>query len=280
MPTSVHRRTKIVATIGPGSDNTDMLFRLIAAGVDVFRLNFSHGSAEHHAEVAARVRKQAAIAGRYVGILADLQGPKIRIAGFKDGKVTLASGDRFVLDLDLDKESGNARTVGVDYPELATSLSSGDILLLDDGRIRLQVNHVVNNTVETTVIIGGVLGSRKGINRLGGGLSAPALTQKDIADIKSLHVVQPDFVAVSFVSQAADIEQTKSLLAEVGVYSGIIAKIERAEVVADTETLDAIIEASFGVMVARGDLGVEVGDAQLIGIQKILSRELEAVIAW
>ncbi len=270
MPTSVHRRTKIVATIGPGSDNTDMLFRLIAAGVDVFRLNFSHGSAEHHAEVAARVRKQAAIAGRYVGILADLQGPKIRIAGFKDGKVTLASGDRFVLDLDLDKESGNARTVGVDYPELATSLSSGDILLLDDGRIRLQVNHVVNNTVETTVIIGGVLGSRKGINRLGGGLSAPALTQKDIADIKSLHVVQPDFVAVSFVSQAADIEQTKSLLAEVGVYSGIIAKIERAEVVADTETLDAIIEASFGVMVARGDLGVEVGDAQLIGIQKDL----------
>lgn len=270
MTTPTHRRTKIVATIGPGSDNPDSLFRLIEAGVDVFRLNFSHGSADHHAAVAERVRKQAAIAGRYVGILADLQGPKIRIAGFKEDKIELSAGDRFILDLELDKSAGDQRSVGVDFPDLAESVGAGDTLLLDDGRVRLVVNHVFHKTIECTVVVGGILSSRKGINRLGGGLSAPALTDKDISDIKSLKAVQPDFVAVSFVSTAADIEQTKMLLEEAGVSAGIIAKIERAEVVADTDTLDAIIDASFGVMVARGDLGVEVGDAQLIGIQKDL----------
>ena len=281
MTNALHRRTKIVATIGPGSDNPDSLFRLIEAGVDVFRLNFSHGSAEHHAAVAERVRKQAAIAGRYVGILADLQGPKIRIAGFKDGKVELASGDRFVLDLNMDKDSGDARSVGVDFPELANSVKSGDTLLLDDGRVRLTVNHVVDQTIECSVVIGGILSSRKGINKLGGGLSAPALTEKDIADIRSLSGVNPDFVAVSFVSCAEDIALTQRLLDESGVDSRIIAKIERAEVVADSDTLDAIIDASFGVMVARGDLGVEVGDAQLIGIQKDLisrARRMDRVV--
>ncbi|MBA6413507.1 pyruvate kinase [Parahaliea sp. F7430] len=270
MTLKVNRRTKIVATIGPGSESEPMLAKLISAGVNVFRLNFSHGSAEHHAEVARRIRKQAAAADRYVGILADLQGPKIRISSFREEYVELQQGDRFSLDLSLGEGEGNARAVGLDYPELCDSVSSGDTLLLDDGRLRLTVDEVREGVVECTVVVGGKLSSRKGINRLGGGLAAPALTSKDIADIDSLSQVQPDFVAVSFVSSAADIFQTRDLLLQHQLSPAIIAKIERAEVVADQDTLDSIIEASFGIMVARGDLGVEVGDAQLIGIQKDL----------
>ncbi|TGD75772.1 pyruvate kinase [Mangrovimicrobium sediminis] len=270
MTLKVNRRTKIVATIGPASESDDMIAKLIAAGVNVFRLNFSHGTAEQHATVARRVRKQAAIAGRYVGILADLQGPKIRIAGFRDGPIKLAPGDRLCLDLSLGPDDGDAHSVGVDYPALCESVGPGDTLLLDDGRLRLRVDDVGEHTVETTVLVGGKLASRKGINRLGGGLAAPALTAKDMADIDDLAHVAPDFVAVSFVSSAEDIEQTRDLLREAGLQSAIIAKIERAEVVANEEVLDGIIQASMGVMVARGDLGVEVGDAQLIGIQKSL----------
>jgi pyruvate kinase len=277
----VNRRTKIVATIGPASESEDMIARLIGAGVDVFRLNFSHGTAEQHARVARRIRKQATIAGKYVGILADLQGPKIRISTFRQGSVELAAGDRFRLDLELGEGEGDIRGVGLDYPELCSSVGRGDTLLLDDGRIRLRVDDVEPAAVECSVLVGGKLGSRKGINRLGGGLAAPALTTKDIADIDSLAEVLPDFVAVSFVSRAEDIFQTRDLLAEHDLQPGIIAKIERAEVVADEATLDGIVEASFGVMVARGDLGVEVGDAQLIGIQKALiskARKMDRVV--
>ncbi|MBN7797034.1 pyruvate kinase [Parahaliea mediterranea] len=270
MTPKVNRRTKIVATIGPGSESEAMLGKLIAAGVNVFRLNFSHGSAQHHATVARRIRKQAAEAGRYVGILADLQGPKIRISSFRDGAVELAAGDRFRLDLSVGEGEGTATAVGLDYRDLCDHVSRGDTLLLDDGRLRLRVDDVETSAVDCTVLQGGKLGSRKGINRLGGGLAAPALTTKDIADIDSLAGVKPDFVAVSFVSSAEDIHQTRELLGNHGLSPAIIAKIERAEVVADTDTLDRILEASFGVMVARGDLGVEVGDAQLIGIQKDL----------
>ncbi|MFV0276678.1 MAG: pyruvate kinase [Parahaliea sp.] len=270
MTPKVNRRTKIVATIGPGSESEGMLARLINAGVNVFRLNFSHGSAEHHAEVARRIRKQAATIGRYVGILADLQGPKIRISTFRDGAVELAAGDRFRLDTSVGEGEGNAREVGLDYRELRDNVGRGDILLLDDGRLRLRVDAVEGAAVECTVIQGGKLGSRKGINRLGGGLAAPALTTKDIADIDSLAQVHPDFVAVSFVSSAADIYQTQKLLAQHDLSPAIIAKIERAEVVADENILNQILDAGFGIMVARGDLGVEVGDAQLIGIQKDL----------
>jgi len=266
----VNRRTKIVATIGPGSESEPMLAKLIDAGVNVFRLNFSHGSAEHHAEVARRIRKQAASAGKYVGILADLQGPKIRISSFRDGAVELTRGARFQLDLALGDDEGTAQAVGLDYPELCTSVSAGDTLLLDDGRLRLSVDDVGAGTVDCTVVVGGKLGSRKGINRLGGGLAAPALTTKDIADIDSLAQVKPDFVAVSFVSSANDIFQTRDLLQQHQLSPAIIAKIERAEVVADQDALNRILEAGFGIMVARGDLGVEVGDAQLIGIQKDL----------
>jgi pyruvate kinase len=247
-----------------------MIARLINAGVDVFRLNFSHGTAEQHARVARRIRKQASIAGKYVGILADLQGPKIRISTFRNDPVELANGDRFRLDLQLGEGEGDVSGVGLDYEDLCSSVSRGDILLLDDGRIRLRVDDVETTAVDCTVVMGGKLGSRKGINRLGGGLAAPALTTKDLTDIKSLAEVRPDFVAVSFVSSASDILQTRELLAEHELSPAIIAKIERAEVVADDEILNSILRASDGIMVARGDLGVEVGDAQLIGIQKEL----------
>ncbi|MEH6590361.1 MAG: pyruvate kinase [Halioglobus sp.] len=277
----VNRRTKILATIGPASESDDTIARLIDAGVDVFRLNFSHGSAAHHATVAVRIRKQASIAGKYVGILADLQGPKIRIGIFRNETVELATGDRFRLDLELGEAEGDTTTVGLDYPELCSSVFPGDTLLLDDGRIRLTVDEISATAVDCTVLVGGMLGSRKGINRLGGGLAAPALTAKDIADIDSLTEVHPDFVAVSFVSCAEDIHQTRDLLKKAGLEPAIIAKIERAEVIEDQDTLNGIVSASFGIMVARGDLGVEVGDAQLIGIQKDLisrARKMDRVV--
>jgi pyruvate kinase len=254
-----------------------MIARLIAAGVNVFRLNFSHGTAQQHARVAARIRKQASIAGVYVGILADLQGPKIRISSFRDGAVLLSPGDRFRLDLSLGEDEGDAHGVGLDYEDLCSSVFRGDTLLLDDGRLRLRVDAVGDYAVDCSVLIGGKLSSRKGINRLGGGLAAPALTSKDMADIDDLSRVQPDFVAVSFVSSAEDIHQTQGLLEKHDLHPGIIAKIERAEVVADEDILNGIITASMGVMVARGDLGVEVGDAQLIGIQKSLIAKARAM---
>jgi len=277
----VIRRTKIVATVGPGSESEDMLGRLINAGVDVFRLNFSHGSPENHAKVAQRIRRQAGHAGRYVGILADLQGPKIRINGFANGAVVLKAGDAFCLDLDVDKEDGDSRRVGVEYKALPEQVVVDDILLLDDGKLRLRVDDVTARAVDCTVLIGGRLSSRKGVNKLGGGLAAPALTEKDLSDIAGMAAVEPDFVAVSFVSSSGDIDQARSLLAEVGLSPSIVAKIERAEVVADTDLLDNIIQASDGIMVARGDLGVEVGDAQLIGIQKDLiarTRRLDRLV--
>jgi pyruvate kinase len=266
----VLRRTKIVATIGPASESDDVIAKLISAGVNVFRLNFSHGTAEQHIAAARRIRKQASIAGIYVGIMADLQGPKIRIGSFRNDFVELSIGDRFRLDLNLEDGEGDFHSVGLEYKELCSSVVRGDILLLDDGRIRLRVDDVQPDTVDCTVLVGGKLGSRKGINRLGGGLAAPALTAKDVTDIDSLSEVRPDFVAVSFVSNAEDIFQTRRLLQQHELQPAIIAKIERAEVVADNDTLNEILLAADGVMVARGDLGVEVGDAQLIGIQKDL----------
>ncbi|MGD2006774.1 MAG: pyruvate kinase [Cellvibrionales bacterium] len=278
---TIQRRTKIVATVGPGSDNEDMLSRLILAGVDVFRLNFSHGAAEHHAAVAGRIRRQAGYSGRYVGILADLQGPKIRIGGFAAGSVELTAGDPFSLDLDVGPEEGDQRRVGVEYRALPEQVQMDDILLLDDGKLRLRVDDVTPRAVDCTVINGGRLSSRKGVNKLGGGLAAPALTDKDRADIAGMAAVEPDFVAVSFVSSKDDIDLARSLLSAVQLQPAIIAKIERAEVVADTDLLDDIIRTSDGVMVARGDLGVEVGDAQLIGIQKDLiarTRRLDRLV--
>ena len=281
MTPKVIRRTKIVATVGPASESDDMIAKLINAGVNVFRLNFSHGSPDHHARIAARIRKQANIAGVYVGVLADLQGPKIRISSFREGTVELAAGDRFLLDLAIGEGEGTVRGVGLDYRELPGSVTRGDTLLLDDGRIRLRVDDAEPTAVECTVLLGGELGSRKGINKLGGGLAAPALTAKDLTDIDSLAEIAPDFVAVSFVSSADDIHQTRELLQHNDLAPAVIAKIERAEVVSDDDTLNGIITASDGIMVARGDLGVEVGDPQLIGIQKELiarARRMDRVV--
>ena len=264
------RRTKIVATVGPASQSQDMIGRLLGAGVDVFRLNFSHGAQADHAQVAQHIRRQAGHHRRYVGILADLQGPKIRIGGFTEGSVMLQAGDPFQLSLSIAPDAGDQRGVSVEYQALPASVEQDDILLLDDGKLRLRVDDVNETTVDCTVLIGGKLSSRKGVNKLGGGLAAPALTEKDLDDIGAMPSIAPDFVAVSFVSSAEDIAYARALLSDQGLRPAIIAKIERAEVVADTELLNSIIDAADGVMVARGDLGVEVGDAQLIGIQKNL----------
>lgn len=270
MTSKVKRRTKIVATIGPASESVESISQLLTAGVDVFRLNFSHGSVDQHAEVARRIREQSAIQGRHVGILADLQGPKIRISSFASDSVELCIGDAFRLDSSIDDNAGDTRGVSFSYLPMLDNLHPGDILLLDDGRIRLRVDAVEIAAVDCTVTVGGKLGSRKGINRLGGGIAAPALTAKDMDDIAQMHRISPDYVAVSFVSSDADIRHARSLLDDSNVTVDIIAKIERAEVVADETILNSIITASDGVMVARGDLGVEVGDAELIGIQKDL----------
>jgi len=277
----INRRTKIVATIGPASQSETVIGRLIDSGVNVFRLNFSHGLASNHIDVAKRIRSLSANRNLHVGILADLQGPKIRIGGFSESSVTISRGDSFTLDLDCDENSGDQSCVGLEYKDLCKQVFPGDILLLDDGRIRLEVDEVADRTVSTTVVVGGTLSSRKGINRLGGGLAASALTDKDRADIKSLAEVNPDFVAVSFVSCAEDVKITRALLANEGLTPAIIAKIERAEVVADDQILSAILVEAEGVMVARGDLGVEVGDAALIGIQKNLiarARKMDRVV--
>ena len=266
----VHRRTKIVATVGPGCDSEDMIGRLIAAGVDVFRLNFSHGAVRHHQLIAERIRRQARHQDRYVGILADLQGPKIRIASFETGYVSLTAGDSFRLSLKVDGEKGSSSAVGIEYRDLPKSVEVDDVLLLDDGKMQLRVDSVSDSDIDCTVLIGGTLSSRKGVNKLGGGIAAPALTEKDKADIRAMESIKPDFVAVSFVAAVQDIEEARGLLQAANVDAAIIAKIERAEVVADRDLLDSIIDACEGIMVARGDLGIEVGDAELIGIQKDL----------
>ena len=265
-----HRRTKIVATVGPGSDSEEMIGKLIGAGVNVFRLNFSHGTGGHHQKIADRIRRQAGHQGKYVGILADLQGPKIRVASFAEGGVRLFAGDSFLLSLDIDPEQGTSAGVGIEFEDLPNSVDVDDILLLDDGKLRLRVEAVAPRAIECTVLVGGRLSSRKGVNKLGGGIAAPALTEKDKADIALMSNIKPDFVAVSFVASAADIVEARELLQAQGVNAAIVAKIERAEVVADDSLLNEIIDACEGVMVARGDLGIEVGDAELIGIQKDL----------
>ncbi|MBA3987570.1 MAG: pyruvate kinase [Idiomarina sp.] len=275
------RRTKIVTTLGPATDNPEVLSALIAAGANTVRLNFSHGVAQDHIDRANLVRELAAKQGRYVAILGDLQGPKIRVSRFTDGAVVLRRGDSFVLDAEHDKQAGNSDIVGIDYDALPKDVASGDILLLDDGRLRLEVNRVEGSKVHTRVLVGGKLSNNKGINRLGGGLSAPALTEKDLRDIKTAAEIGVDYLAVSFPRSSDDINRARTLLREAGGQGGICAKIERAEAVATDTALDDIIQASDIVMVARGDLGVEIGDAQLVGKQKTIinrSRSLNKVV--
>lgn len=263
----MNRRTKIVATLGPATDAPGMLEQLILAGVNVVRLNFSHGSAEDHQLRAKQVRELAAKYHRSVAILGDLQGPKIRIARFAAGPIELVVGDTFALDGAMDREAGDRLAVGIDYPQLPADSSPGDRLLLDDGRVVLEVTAIEGLRIETRVLVGGKLSNNKGINREGGGLSADALTDKDFRDIELAARIGVDYLAVSFVRSGSDLHQARALLREAGGDAGLVAKVERAEAVLP-EALDDIIRASDGVMVARGDLGVEIGDAALVAVQK------------
>ena len=272
------RRTKIVATLGPATDDPKVLDKLIEAGVDVVRLNFSHGTHEEHRERAERVRNRARAHGRQVGVLADLQGPKIRIEQFKEGSITLKEGDTFILDAALASDGGNQERVGVAYKNLPNDLERGNTLLLDDGKLEFWVEDVNGTEIICRVKTGGVLSDRKGINRQGGGLSAPALTDKDREDIKVAADIQADYLAVSFPRQADDINEARELLHQAGGFSGIVAKIERTEAL---EALEEIIAASDVVMIARGDLGVEIGDAALPPVQKriiSLARAMNRVV--
>ena len=262
------RSTKIVATLGPASSEAGILERMFLAGVDVVRLNFSHGTAEDHIKRAELVRETCRKVGRAVGIMADLQGPKIRVGKFKDGRITLKAGEPFVLDATI--ALGDAGKVGLDYEELPRDVKAGDVLLLDDGKIVLDVVNVSGTEIHTVTRHGGVLSNNKGINRQGGGLTAPALTPKDIDDIRTAAQMKVDFVAVSFPKSGADMYMARELLRAAGGHAMLIAKIERAEAI---PALEDIMLACDGIMVARGDLAVEVGDATVPALQKRMIRQ-------
>jgi pyruvate kinase len=265
MITQPLRRTKIVVTLGPALDEPDVLKRVIQAGADVFRANFSHGALETHQQRINMVRELATECGKTVAILVDLQGPKIRIARFKNKKIQLEEGQSFILDTELGDNEGTEEAVSLDYKDLPRDVRPGDTLLLDDGRIVMQVQKIEVNRIHCKVIIGGDLSNNKGINRMGGGLSAAALTDKDRIDIKEAVNLNADYIAISFPRNADDIKEARILLKAAGGNAGIIAKIERAEAMTN---IDEIIRTSDAVMVARGDLGVEIGDAELPGAQK------------
>ncbi len=275
------RATKIVATLGPASSDAAILEQMIRAGVNVVRLNFSHGKAQDHIDRARLVREAAQRAGREVAIMADLQGPKIRVGKFADGKVFLEPGQKFVLDA-ARTELGDIDAVGLDYKSLPSEVKAGDVLLLNDGLIVITVDAVVGTQVHTTVKLGGELSNNMGINKQGGGLTAPALTGKDMEDIKTAMALRADYVAVSFPKNATDMEMARQLCnvaaAEYNHKPGLIAKIERAEAI---PRLEEILMASDGIMVARGDLAVEVGNAAVPALQKRmikLAREYDKVV--
>lgn len=274
------RRTKIVATMGPATSTPESIEALVRAGVDVVRMNFSHGTLEEHAARADLVRAAAKKVGRTVGILGDLQGPKLRIARFKEGKVELKPGDAFILDAGMDETQGDETCVGLGYKELVDDVVVGDELWLDDGRMVLEVVAIKGQAIHTKAVNGGVLSDNKGLNRRGGGLSAPALTDKDIEDIRIAAKIGVDFLAVSFPRSADDMRLARRLMEVSGGKAAMVAKIERAEAV-QQPVMDEIILASDVVMVARGDLGVEIGDAKLPLTQKALikrTRELNRVV--
>ena len=275
------RATKIVATLGPASSSPEVLERMLRAGVDVVRLNFSHGKAQDHIDRAALVREVAARAGKEVAIMADLQGPKIRVGKFDGGSTQLQAGQSFILDA-ATSELGNHERVGLDYKDLPRDVKPGDTLLLNDGLIRLTVEAVRGEEVVTTVVIGGELSNNKGINKAGGGLTAPALTAKDMEDIRTAMSFQCEYLAVSFPKNATDMEMARQLANVAGEpwrhKPAMIAKIERSEAI---PVLDQILKASDGIMVARGDLAVEVGNAAVPALQKRMirmAREMDKVV--
>ncbi len=273
--------TKIVATLGPASSTPEIIEEMIRSKVSVVRLNFSHGKAQDHIDRAAMVRDAAKRAGREVAIMADLQGPKIRVGKFAEGRVMLESGAAFVLDASR-TEPGDVHEVGLDYKNLPRDVKAGDLLLLNDGLIVLEVRSVKGEAVHTVVRMGGELSNNKGINKQGGGLTAPALTAKDMEDIKTAMSFQADYVAVSFPKNSTDMEMARQLCnvagAEFKHKPGLIAKIERAEAI---PKLEEILAASDGIMVARGDLAVEVGNAAVPALQKRmikLARQMDKVV--
>ncbi len=281
MDIATPRATKIVATLGPASASAEMLERLIRAGVDVMRLNFSHGNAQGHTERAEMVREAARRVGKEVAIMADLQGPKIRVGKFAGDKTLLEAGQKFILDAGSNELGGNER-VGLDYKELPRDVRPGDALLLNDGLLKLVVDAVHGEEIHTTVVVGGVLSNNKGINKAGGGLTAPALTAKDMEDIKTAMSFQAEYLAVSFPKSATDMEMARQLANVAGEpwrhKPQLIAKIERSEAI---PVLEQILRASDGIMVARGDLAVEVGNAAVPALQKRMirmARDLDRVV--
>ncbi|MDD5249693.1 MAG: pyruvate kinase [Rhodocyclaceae bacterium] len=263
----MQRFTKIVATLGPASTDPKVLSDLVAVGIDVVRLNFSHGTAAEHRARLDTLREAMRSHGRTVGVMGDLQGPKIRVGKFAGSKVLLKAGQEFILDAEC--RLGDALRVGLDYPELVDDVAPGDVLLLDDGRIVMDVAHIDGGEIHCVVRHGGELSNNKGINKQGGGLSAPALTPKDMEDIRTAAALNVDYVAVSFPKSGADMRQARRLLDEAGSNAMLIAKIERVEAVAN---LEDILDACDGAMVARGDLAVEVGDAAVPALQKRIIR--------
>jgi pyruvate kinase len=281
METAMPRATKIVATLGPASSSPEVLERMIRAGVDVVRMNFSHGKAQDHIDRATLVRDVARRAGREVAIMADLQGPKIRVGKFEGDKTLLEPGQKFILD-GATTELGTNERVGLDYKELPRDVKAGDVLLLNDGLLKLVVDAVRGEEVHTTVVVGGVLSNNKGINKAGGGLTAPALTSKDMEDIKTAMSFQCEYLAVSFPKTATDMEMARQLANVAGEpwrhKPLLIAKIERSEAI---PVLDQILKASDGIMVARGDLAIEVGNAAVPALQKRMikmAREMDRVV--
>ncbi len=264
------RRTKIVATLGPASESPEMLEKLVKAGINVVRLNFSHGTADEHRARAENVRAVAKKQGVCVGILADMQGPKIRCGKFKTGKTMLTPGQHFILDAALGLDDGDDERVGLTYKELVGDAEAGSRLLLNDGLIVMDVNEIKGQEIHCTVVVGGELSNNKGINRAGGGLSAAALTDKDKEDIKTACSIGVDYIAISFPRHGEDMKYARKLVREAGGHAYLVAKVERAEAV---DNLDSILEESDVVMVARGDLGVEIGDAAVPPVQKRILRK-------
>ena len=268
------RRTKIIATIGPATEDAQILREIILAGVDLVRVNMSHGTNQDHVRWIKSIQQVAQELNKEVGVLVDLQGPKLRIARFVNKAIELKPGDAFILDADLAHDVGTQVAVGIDYKNLPNDVSSGDTLLFDDGRIVMQVTAVIKKQVHCVVTVGGTLSDHKGFNRQGGGLSAAAITEKDKKDVLIAAEYHADYVALSFPRSAQDILEIKALLTDIGCKAGVIAKIERVEAIA---ALDEIIEASDAVMVARGDLGVEVGFAELPALQKQIIKQAKAL---
>jgi pyruvate kinase len=272
------RRTKIVATLGPATDGVEIMDAMIAAGVDLVRLNLSHDTHERHRARAEQLRERARVAGREIGLLMDLQGPKIRVGKFAHGPIELFRGECFAIDADCPADGGDQTRVGTTLPSLVDDVAAGDTLLLDDGAIEFEVEAVRGRRIDCRVTIGGTLSNNKGINRKGGGLSAPALTEKDKADIRFAAEIDADYLAVSFVCNGDDVRLARELFHEAGGSGGIVAKIERADAL---RALEDIIDAADAIMVARGDLGVEIGDAELPAVQKrliSLARERNSVV--